>query len=396
MSRTPGETKTETTDAPDPDQRLTVELAAIGDLVAFFKRNYDWWMLLLKKTVIWTVFFGLLYLLRDFFAVVFLTFIFGFIMNSLIHVLSRYVRWPWKVQVTLVFLVFLGLWVGAGFLVVPAAQQEGEKFVSDFPNIRDSLKSQWNTFLAEHPPFATLVTSERKRIDKYVDTFLESELRPALLRILQGTLAMGTYLILSLLFSLLILLDLQRLRREVVKLRESRIATFYEVTGKTVVKFGAVLGKVFEAQAVIAIANTTLTAIGLTALGIPSIFFLSFIVFIGSFIPVLGVWISSVPICLLGLVKGGFPLLLTLVGFITVIHLIEAYILNPRIMGAALHINPVLVLAILFVSAHFAGFWGALLGVPTVFYIFKYVFSHETPEVGLRARRAAARADAAA
>ena len=58
--------------------------------------------------------------------------------------------------------------------------------------------------------------------------------------------------------------------------------------------------------------------------------------------------------------------------WIVVIHAIEAYVLNPRIMAMKMKLNPVLVLVILFISHHYFGLWGVLLGVPVAFYLFKY------------------------
>jgi predicted PurR-regulated permease PerM len=102
---------------------------------------------------------------------------------------------------------------------------------------------------------------------------------------------------------------------------------------------------------------------------IPNIAFLSAVVFVCSFIPVAGVFISSVPLCLAALTKSGLPLMAWAIVFVTIIHMIEAYILNPRIYGARLRMNPVLVLAILVISNHLFGIWGLILGVPVVNYL---------------------------
>lgn len=57
---------------------------------------------------------------------------------------------------------------------------------------------------------------------------------------------------------------------------------------------------------------------------------------------------------------------------ITVVHLVEAYILNPRIFGHHLRLNPVLVLIVLTIGGELFGMWGFLLGLPVCTYIFKY------------------------
>ena len=41
-------------------------------------------------------------------------------------------------------------------------------------------------------------------------------------------------------------------------------------------------------------------------------------------------------------------------------------------MANKMELNPVLVLVILFISHHYFGLWGVLLGVPVAFYLFKY------------------------
>ena len=57
---------------------------------------------------------------------------------------------------------------------------------------------------------------------------------------------------------------------------------------------------------------------------------------------------------------------------ITVIHLIEGYILNPRVYGSYMRINSVIILIILTLGGKLFGFWGLLLGVPVCTYIFGY------------------------
>jgi predicted PurR-regulated permease PerM len=46
------------------------------------------------------------------------------------------------------------------------------------------------------------------------------------------------------------------------------------------------------------------------------------------------------------------------------IHQVEANLLNPKIIGAAAKLHPVLVVFVLLVGEHYFGLWGALLAVP--------------------------------
>ena len=181
-------------------------------------------------------------------------------------------------------------------------------------------------------------------------------------------------IMLALLFSFLIMLDISRLGRELASLRQSRLHDFYEEAAQPVVRFAYVVGRGLQAQAVIACCNTVLTLVGLLLLGMPSLAMLALIVFVCSFIPVLGVFISTGPIILVALNSGGLSVALGSLVMVIVIHAIEAYLLNPMIYGHHMKLNPVLVLIILFVGHHAFGIWGMLLGVPVAYYVIHDVF----------------------
>ncbi|MBU2005947.1 MAG: AI-2E family transporter, partial [Gammaproteobacteria bacterium] len=95
-----------------------------------------------------------------------------------------------------------------------------------------------------------------------------------------------------------------------------------------------------------------------------------------SFIPVAGVFISSVPICLIALNTGGAKLVMFAVGMITFIHMVEGYVLNPLIYGARLRLNPVIVLIILTVGGKLFHIWGLVLGLPVCTYLFSYAIRY--------------------
>jgi predicted PurR-regulated permease PerM len=181
-------------------------------------------------------------------------------------------------------------------------------------------------------------------------------------------------MLLALLFSFLITLDIARLSEELQSLRASRLNAFYEQAAQPVIRFAYVFGRSFQAQSAIACLTAILTMIGMVLLGIPSVAMLALIVFVCSFIPVLGVFISTVPIMLVALNSSGMKGAISAVVLVLIIHTIQAYLLNPIIYGKHLKLNPVLVLIILFVGHHAFGVWGMLLGVPVAYYFIHDVF----------------------
>ena len=187
--------------------------------------------------------------------------------------------------------------------------------------------------------------------------------------------------LLALLFSFLILIDLNRIKAGISRLRTSRVGDFYQEAAPPIARFGILLGRAIEAQAAIAVINTILTLFGLLLLDIPLVAMLSVIVFVCSFVPVLGVFISTTPIVLVALNTGGPGLSLAAIGLVIVIHAVEAYVLNPIIYGRHMKLNPVLTLIILYVGYHAFGLWGMLLGVPVARY-----FIHDVIGVPFRER----------
>ena len=191
----------------------------------------------------------------------------------------------------------------------------------------------------------------------------------------------ATVFLLSLIFSFIIVWDFPRLVGAYYNLEErTRAGPFFQVVRETFSPFGRVLAQALGAQTVIALVNTALTAIGMAILGIPSIEVLSVIVFLCSFIPVAGVFISSTPICFVTLGNNGIGDMMLFIGIVTLVHFIEAYFLNRRIYGAHLHMHPLVVLVLLVISYHLLGLWGLLLATPVTAYLFHYVLKKPDTE----------------
>jgi len=124
------------------------------------------------------------------------------------------------------------------------------------------------------------------------------------------------------------------------------------------------LAGVVRGQLTIMTLNGILTLIGLLVLRIPFAFALSAVAFVLYVVPIFGTILSSVPIVLIALSAGGLGKGLLALGWILVIHALEAYVLNPKIMGEAARIHPVLIVLALVIGERTHGIIGALLAVP--------------------------------
>ncbi len=190
------------------------------------------------------------------------------------------------------------------------------------------------------------------------------------------------YLFMSMIFSYLFLLSLPAFQGGVRALENSRLREAYLEVGPSIARFGRLMGRAFEAQTLIAVVNTVLTALGLVLLGIPHVGGLSAIVFVCSFIPVAGVVISTAPVVLVALAMdgGGLGKAAGAVGMVAVVHFVEAYILNPRIYGHHMKMNPLAVLLALVLAEHLMGVWGLIIAVPLMTYVWKHLILDQAEE----------------
>lgn len=187
----------------------------------------------------------------------------------------------------------------------------------------------------------------------------------------------------ALLLSFFIMIDFSGLRMGAARLRQSRLGGVYDEITPGLARLGRLVGASFYAQGIIAACNALLTFVALIFLGVDHALTLAVTVFVCSFIPVIGIVLSSLPIAIVALVQPGGSITLALYALlaVVVIHLIESSILSPRIVGRYLHLHPVLVFVVLLVAEHFFGFWGLLLGVPVaVFLIGSALPNHEPRE----------------
>lgn len=157
------------------------------------------------------------------------------------------------------------------------------------------------------------------------------------------------------------------------------------------------LGGAIRGQLLICVVNGVLTGIGLVLLQVKYAFLLALLAGVMSLIPIFGSILSTIPIVTVALVSGtsGLQLLkgLLVLAWIIGIHLIEANLLNPKIIGTAAKIHPVIVIFAVVAGERTYGAIGALLAVPivsavqTMFIYMRAKVRGELDELGVSSRR---------
>ena len=327
-----------------------------------------------KKVAIWVTFFVLLYLVRKVFGLIFLTFILCYIFNNVVVRLESHFhlkRYYWTV---FIYLLFVTVVTGLLFMAMPRIILEAKAFFNQLPEAMNALRLYLDELAKKQPQMAPFLDSVKDAISlKNLLGLSREGIVGLVVGFFNRITHFLTYFLLATLFSFLIIFDLPKLRTGILALRQTRFKDVYDETADSVAQFALVVGYTFQAQILIAIVNTILTAVGLWFFGIEPIALLSSIVFFAGLIPVWGTFISSVPILLLAFNDGGASLAGKTIIMIAFIHVVEAYILNPNIVSAVLKINPLLTLIILYVGHSLFGLWGVLLGVPVAVYVYRYI-----------------------
>lgn len=208
-------------------------------------------------------------------------------------------------------------------------------------------------------------------IEKYFrDLLRESESQAGQLlklgqRFVVGVMSVITTFILVLMISAFLLVDTERIlswMRNLVPME------FHGDFDNVVQLIDRALGGAIRGQLLICVVNGVLTGIGLTVIGVKYALLLALLAGVMSLIPIFGSIMSTIPIVLVALVSGetgidvvaGFAVLVWIIG----IHLLEANLLNPKIIGTAARIHPVLVIFAVVAGQRTYGAAGALLAVP--------------------------------
>lgn len=182
----------------------------------------------------------------------------------------------------------------------------------------------------------------------------------------------------TLMIGAFLLIDLEKVHAFLRSLFPANVRDDYDVI---IAGVDRGLSGVIRGQLLICVINSVLTYIGLLVFGVKYGLILAIVAGVMSLVPIFGSILSSVPIVIVALASGdqgidvfrGVAMTLWIIG----IHFIEANLLNPKIIGTAARIHPVLVIFSLFLGEHTYGLVGALLAVPvlsTISVVFMYFY----------------------
>lgn len=278
--------------------------------------------------------------------------------------LSPVVRWlrsrhlPNGAAVAITVVGFIGVIVGALALV-------GRQLASGFGELWSQALTgvkQVQDWLADGPLHLTA-----DQIDQYIKE-ASTALQDNSSSILNGALSFGSTaghfaagMVLALFILIFFLLEGDRIWAFLVRLlpKKARAAAF----GAGRRGWGSMVSYA-RIQMFVAFVDAVGIGAGAAIIGVPLALPLSVLVFIGSFIPVVGALVTGAIAVLLALVANGPVNALIMLAIVLLVQQLESHILQPLVMGKAVALHPVAVILSVAAGSYLAGIPGALFSVP--------------------------------
>lgn len=129
-------------------------------------------------------------------------------------------------------------------------------------------------------------------------------------------------------------------------------------------QLGWTLGAYFRGQMLIALVDAVAIGLGLAIIGVPLVLPLALLVFLGSFFPIVGAFVSGMVAVLVALADQGVGKALLALLVVVVVQQTEGNLLEPLILSPALKLHPFLIILAVTVGALTYGVLGAFLAVP--------------------------------
>jgi predicted PurR-regulated permease PerM len=168
-------------------------------------------------------------------------------------------------------------------------------------------------------------------------------------------------LLLALFATLFILIDGRHIWNWIVGIFPRRARSAIDGAGRS---GWATLENFVKVQILVATIDAVGIGLGALLLGVPLAIPISILVFLGSFVPIVGAVVTGALAVFVALVYNGWGIALAMLGVVLLVQQVEGHILQPLIMGTAVKVHPLGVVIAVTTGSLLAGIPGALFSVP--------------------------------
>lgn len=263
-------------------------------------------------------------------------------------------------------LIVLAIW-----LVLSRLVREGIQFLEDAPVLFDAIGEELSLTMVKLEQFMQLLPDDvRQGIFDGVNnlggmvsegiTSLYSPTVAAAGSVARSIPSILVYAVVILMSSYFFLADMDKLREQMQK---HMPAFFVKAVDFVKKKSGQIVGSYFLAQFRIMFVIGVVLAIGLTILEVSYSGLVAFLIAILDFLPIFGTGTVLIPWAVIKLLNGAYGAAVYLLALYGITQLIRQLI-QPKLIGDTMGMDPLLTLFLLYVGYRFKGFTGMILAVP--------------------------------
>lgn len=343
----------------------------------FFQKIFAIWLLILLG-----------YSLSQFFSIFLITFLFAYLFLSLWETINNFLcKYINKIKsaklknflravfgtnaiVLSLYIIFIWLVIFAVTDIVPKLMKE----LTDLPNTMPFLSNPVKEVLSKLEELMNFKQDFLWTVKKLLNNS-NYEIIMQFWANIKSVWLIIIEVVISLILSYVFIVDRNKIKSYFETIKKWNFSFLYEEYEVIFSKIANGFGMIFKAQWIISFVNTLLTILWLYLISFthwwlqfPYIFTLAILVFIFWFIPVLWTFLSWVPILAIGFSYWWLTVVIEIILMITIIHMIEAYYLNPRIVSSYMELPISLTFMILLISEQLMWIAWLLIWVP-IFYI---------------------------
>lgn len=311
------------------------------------------------STILLLVGVFLLLRLRDLVIMLILAGVLAFILDEAVARLSRWM--PRNAAIAVVYLVFVGLIVLAGRLIIPPIIEQARSFIQDMPAHIEEVRqwaARWTFWYAQVPPEVQEKINQAGRpiSEWFAASFGTVE------HVIRGVAEWTVKGILILVMSIYLLMDKRLLVEGLTRLFPFDARP---QVNETVREMALTFRSYLRGQAIVilfvAVAATTVLLI----FRIPYALFIGVMAGVLEVIPYFGALAGAVPAVVLGFMKSPY-IGAALILFFILINQIEGHVVIPLVMGHHLELRPLTILVALIAGEMLFGIVGMIIAVPLV------------------------------
>jgi putative permease len=269
---------------------------------------------------------------------------------------------PHALAVSLVFLLFLGLFLLAVFLLIPLIWEQLINLFNEIPSMTKKGEMIFTGLSQRYPDYIS--TDQIQNLMQTYQADLANFGKVALnfsLTTLFSVMALVVYLVLVPLMVFFFVKDRDQILSWLANFLPTKRRLILEVWAEV----NQQMANYIRAKALEMLIVGTVTTITFALLGLNYSILLGVLVGLSTLIPYVGVIIVTIPIVIIGYLQWGFEKHFLYLSIIYIILMIlDGNILGPLLFSETLKIHPVAVIIAVLIFGGLWGFWGVFFAIP--------------------------------